>query len=698
MEWAAQAARREARPRSQAALLGLALVLGLAGGFVLRPVVWALAPDAFARSYPGPRGAGRPNAVRPGPGAQAGAGRKVGAAAKKKRAKKPAAPKPKPEPKPRPRPGPKPGSEGKRGPAPATTRPAPERKAQRAAAAKAVLDRLSAPAAPAAVKRVFIDKDHLEGRAGKVPSIDFGEVPAGDEADWAAAYDPGAAAVAADVPARVAPAPRRAGGAGGLQVMQGTAQNAVGAATVSSVPVGTMQAFFAREDWALKELCSEACEAAPPGGGLAGALGRAQCADLTGPTSPGRKRDPVACDLGTQCKACGPRRAYSDGRHVAALRAQGVDVFLRPVRLLEGLEFLMPHTDPKKDVDVSLALATTGNLEPRITDIMQKAFVATGCCEAGGYFLDVGANFGFFSLLAAKAGCRVVAWEPVPRFAAFLEYGVQLNRLEPLVHVRQRVVGKTREGELADVVVPNRGIWGVAGVNGMNLDPEVKNDGALEVVRVPVEAVDSVVPPETPVCMLKVDVEGFEPEVFRSAANLFRRGSVQNVVFEYSPGIYERQGNWAGMPEFPEILKMLHEHGFELANVEAYQEPETHLKRLEDAMHPFEAITEKTIRHDLDDAYRMRKRNAGLEKGLPEGLHPKSLHSVFSHNTNVWASLPATGLMRRGRAVGVLDEDQDENDPDARTAGKWGMGGRVCAHLPKEPAFIRKHHRCPDDA
>ena len=246
--------------------------------------------------------------------------------------------------------------------------------------------------------------------------------------------------------------------------------------------------------------------------------------------------------------------------------------------------------------------------------------------------------------------------------------------------------------------MPNRGIWGVAGVNGMNLDPEVKNDGALEVVRVPVEAVDSVVPPETPVYMLKVDVEGFEPEVFRSAANLFRRGSVQNVVFEYSPGIYERQGNWAGMPEFPEILKMLHEHGFELANVEAYQEPETHLKRLEDAMHPFEAITEKTIRHDLDDAYRMRKRNAGLEKGLPEGLHPKSLHSVFSHNTNVWASLPATGLMRRGRAVGVLDEDQDENDPDARTAGKWGMGGRVCAHLPKEPAFIRKHHRCPDDA
>ena len=34
------------------------------------------------------------------------------------------------------------------------------------------------------------------------------------------------------------------------------------------------------------------------------------------------------------------------------------------------------------------------------------------------------------------------------------------------------------------------------------------------------------------------------------------------------------------MPEFPEILKLLHEHGSELANVEAYREPETHPKRL----------------------------------------------------------------------------------------------------------------------
>lgn len=43
---------------------------------------------------------------------------------------------------------------------------------------------------------------------------------------------------------------------------------------------------------------------------------------------------------------------------------------------------------------------------------------------------------GYYSLLAASMGCRVVAWEPVPFFAAYLKFGLLRNNLTHLVEVR----------------------------------------------------------------------------------------------------------------------------------------------------------------------------------------------------------------------------------------------------------------------
>ena len=64
---------------------------------------------------------------------------------------------------------------------------------------------------------------------------------------------------------------------------------------------------------------------------------------------------------------------------------------------------------------------------------------------------------------------RVVAWEPVPHFRAFLQLGVQLNKLEYLIDVRASAVAD-KAGQMYELVVPQRGIWGLAGVDGMNID------------------------------------------------------------------------------------------------------------------------------------------------------------------------------------------------------------------------------------
>ena len=76
------------------------------------------------------------------------------------------------------------------------------------------------------------------------------------------------------------------------------------------------------------------------------------------------------------------------------------------------------------------------------------------------------------SLLAALNHlnqCRVIAWEPVPRFRHFIEYGLQLNNFQPHVLVRPTAVAD-RDGGLYMLKVPQRGIWGTASIGGGNID------------------------------------------------------------------------------------------------------------------------------------------------------------------------------------------------------------------------------------
>ena len=184
--------------------------------------------------------------------------------------------------------------------------------------------------------------------------------------------------------------------------------------------------------------------------------------------------------------------------------------------------------------------------------------------------LDVGANFGYYSLFAASLGCRVVAWEPVPRFRSFFEAALLLNpRLAARVEVRGAAAcdsdsGSPGSGSSSGVAlaVPERGVWGTASVEGANIDRELERREEEERRRVEGEegggenrrsssSSHSLPPPSPPllrvearcervdatveriwsatktphsqrkVALMKVDVEGFEPAALAGAARLF---------------------------------------------------------------------------------------------------------------------------------------------------------------------------------
>jgi len=229
----------------------------------------------------------------------------------------------------------------------------------------------------------------------------------------------------------------------------------------------------------------------------------------------------VACDLGTDCTDCGAFEFYGpewalEWTPVADILAKNISIRARKSKFddLSFPGFTMAYTDPKHDVDVSAHVHASGMVERHISQIwylilkdgcspQQNAQIAEDQTRRPGLVVDVGGNFGWFSLLSASMGCRVVSWEPVPYFAAFFKYNLLVNNLTGAVELRENIVGE-HQGETLKMTVPNRGIWGTAGVGGANIDPNIANNGEYDLIDKTAERIDNVI--EEDVLIMKADV------------------------------------------------------------------------------------------------------------------------------------------------------------------------------------------------
>ena len=71
----------------------------------------------------------------------------------------------------------------------------------------------------------------------------------------------------------------------------------------------------------------------------------------------------------------------------------------------------------------------------------EKEYVRTweALVQKGSTVIDIGANIGYYSLVAAKKGAKVLAFEPAPEHFSQLKKNIALNNLEQ-VHCFQKVV------------------------------------------------------------------------------------------------------------------------------------------------------------------------------------------------------------------------------------------------------------------
>lgn len=167
----------------------------------------------------------------------------------------------------------------------------------------------------------------------------------------------------------------------------------------------------------------------------------------------------------------------------------------------------------------------------------------------GDRFVDVGANVGVHTTLAAACGAEVVALEPLPAARAMLERNLARNGLSE----RVRVLAAGAAAEDGELVF----------TDGPSCLNHVVTAGRVETGptrRVPVRRVDGVAPPG-PNTILKIDVEGYEAEVLRGAQGLLADPGLMALIVE-------TQGYDARYGQSGAVREQLARHDFQSVGID----------------------------------------------------------------------------------------------------------------------------------
>ncbi len=181
-----------------------------------------------------------------------------------------------------------------------------------------------------------------------------------------------------------------------------------------------------------------------------------------------------------------------------------------PVKLPDGRSFLYSAT-PNDGIARALYWRGLEDWESETIPVFYRL------AQSAGIVLDIGANTGFYTLLACTANSRVrvIAFEPVPRvYEKFLEH-IRLNHFEDRCEAYQIAVSNFIG--MAEMHIPLGDL-----PTSASLNPEGFRgfDGVLR--QVPVTTIDAVVG-ERAVDLAKIDVEGFEPQVLEGMQMTLQR-------------------------------------------------------------------------------------------------------------------------------------------------------------------------------
>ena len=142
--------------------------------------------------------------------------------------------------------------------------------------------------------------------------------------------------------------------------------------------------------------------------------------------------------------------------------------------------------------------------------------------RGGGVFVDVGANMGYFSLLWAglnRLG-RVIAFEAAPRNIEIFENNISQNHLFDRITLVPKAAGSYSGTITFDVGPAGQTGWG-----------GISFTASSTTVAVPLVRLDQELP-DSPIDVLKIDVEGADTWVLLGCEALLKRKRIRAIFFE----------------------------------------------------------------------------------------------------------------------------------------------------------------------
>lgn len=210
---------------------------------------------------------------------------------------------------------------------------------------------------------------------------------------------------------------------------------------------------------------------------------------------------------------------------------------------------------PEKDIFISKSLLSSGIWEPKTTALFQSILRTSRDLTV----LDIGANVGYYTLMAAAAGHYVVAVEPNKGNIKLLVKAIQMNGFENTVTLLNNAVSDSERIVTLDISSPNN-----QGAARVVSDSEVMGSErkTVKIPSIPLDSLVDLIPSRNVV--IKIDVEGHECRVLARSTKLFTIFHVTYILTEWSKmtSVRHRYGVACAPDNIRQVALMLDRIGF----------------------------------------------------------------------------------------------------------------------------------------
>lgn len=205
---------------------------------------------------------------------------------------------------------------------------------------------------------------------------------------------------------------------------------------------------------------------------------------------------------------------FSRRKNMLLSKSRDEDLFLKE---LDGFSIYLRESDAAVGRGVK-----SGAYEPHVTNIFRQYV------KPGMHILDIGANIGYFTMLAAslvKSSGSVTAIEPNPENAKLMELSRRANKFD------QVTIVQAGAGRALGLLVLN-----TAYSNGATSDLSADPSQLAHATTVLCLRIDDNVPTDKQIGFIKIDIEGAEYNALLGASALIKRCHPV-IVSEFSPGM-----------------------------------------------------------------------------------------------------------------------------------------------------------------